>query len=224
MTSGDEEILAGLPRLLEIEYRELASLTPYELNAKAHSPDQIADLAQSITDNGWTQPIVIEPNGTIIAGHGRRLAAEQLGLSHVPCAIYSGDATQARAYRLFDNRSNESPWVLDNLRLDMKQAKELGASIASMGFQVPGINRFIEGGRLASDMFGERFISTAVTTRRDKPVQDEGDTRVYFEFDEPAARVVSEALRRAMPEGADDSMAIRSQALVAVCQAYLDSQ
>ncbi|MCV5918272.1 ParB N-terminal domain-containing protein, partial [Escherichia coli] len=65
---------------LAVELRPLDWLKPYERNAKLHPPDQVRRLAATIRAHGWDQPIVVEPDGTIIKGHGRRLAAIELGL------------------------------------------------------------------------------------------------------------------------------------------------
>jgi len=88
------------PQLKPIDW-----LKPYALNAKIHTPDQINKIAESIKRFKWNTAIVAEADGTIIAGHGRRLAAIQLGHTHVP-VIVRDDLSQeeARALRLADNR------------------------------------------------------------------------------------------------------------------------
>ena len=78
---------------------------PYELNAKIHDEKQIERIAKSIKEFGWDQPIVVDKNGVIIKGHGRRLAAIHLGLKTVPVLIRDDlDEEQVRAARLADNR------------------------------------------------------------------------------------------------------------------------
>ena len=90
---------------LKIESRDLASIHPYELNAKIHTDEQIKRVAKSISEFGWDQPIVVDANGVIIKGHGRRLAAIQLGLTHVPVLVRDDlDADKVKAARLADNR------------------------------------------------------------------------------------------------------------------------
>ena len=78
---------------------------PYELNAKIHDPKQVERIAKSISEFGWDQPIVVDADGIIIKGHGRRLAAIKLGLDKVPVWVRD-DLTpdQVRASRLADNR------------------------------------------------------------------------------------------------------------------------
>lgn len=83
-------------------------LVPYAMNSKKHDPKQVAKIAASITKHGWTTRIIVEPDGTIIAGHGRRLAAIDLMQEKVPVTVLNGiSKEQARALRLIDNKTNE---------------------------------------------------------------------------------------------------------------------
>ena len=101
---------------MKVENRNLADLTPYAGNAKKHDSTQIANVAESIRQFGFVQPIVIDRNGVIVIGHCRALAAEKLGMQEVPCVCVD-DLTpeQVNALRIVDNKSNESPWDFDIL-------------------------------------------------------------------------------------------------------------
>ena len=68
----------------------MADLTPYARNSRTHSDEQVAQIAASIKEWGWTVPVLIEPDGGIIAGHGRVMAAQRLGITEVPCMIADG--------------------------------------------------------------------------------------------------------------------------------------
>ncbi|MDP3960096.1 MAG: ParB/Srx family N-terminal domain-containing protein, partial [Pseudorhodobacter sp.] len=94
-----------------IEHWPLAKLQPYARNAKTHGADQVAKIAASMAEFGWTVPCLVAEDGELIAGHGRVLAATQLGLTEAP-VIVLGHLTEAqrRAYRIADNRLTESPW------------------------------------------------------------------------------------------------------------------
>jgi ParB-like chromosome segregation protein Spo0J len=94
-----------------IETWPLARLQPYAKNAKLHGPDQVAKIAASMAEFGWTVPCLVGEDGELIAGHGRVLAATQLGLTEAP-VIVLGHLTEAqrRAYRIADNRLAEGPW------------------------------------------------------------------------------------------------------------------
>ena len=101
---------------MKVANRNLAELTPYAGNAKKHDSTQIANVAESIKQFGFVQPIVIDRNGVIVIGHCRALAAKKLGMQEVPCVCVD-DLTpeQVNALRIVDNKSNESPWDLDIL-------------------------------------------------------------------------------------------------------------
>ena len=101
---------------MKVANKNLAELTPYAGNAKKHDSTQIANVAESIRQFGFVQPIVIDRDGVIVIGHCRALAAEKLGMKEVPCVCVD-DLTpeQVNALRIVDNKSNESEWDLDIL-------------------------------------------------------------------------------------------------------------
>ena len=101
---------------MNIESRMLADIVPYEKNAKKHDNRQINNVAESIKQYGFVQPIVIDRDGVIVIGHCRALAAKKLGMKEVPCVCVD-DLTpeQVNALRLVDNKSNESDWDFDLL-------------------------------------------------------------------------------------------------------------
>ena len=101
---------------MKVVNKNLADLTPYAGNAKKHDSTQIANVAESIRQFGFVQPIVIDRDGVIVIGHCRALAAKKLGMKEVPCVCVD-DLTpeQVNALRIVDNKSNESPWDFDIL-------------------------------------------------------------------------------------------------------------
>ena len=101
---------------MKVANRNLTELTPYAKNAKKHDSTQIANVAESIRQFGFVQPIVIDRNGVIVIGHCRALAAKKLGMQEVPCVCVD-DLTpeQVNALRIVDNKSNESEWDFDLL-------------------------------------------------------------------------------------------------------------
>lgn len=105
---------------IKIELWDIDKLVPYERNVKRHPPEQIDKIVKSITDSGWDQPIVVDADGVIIKGHGRRLAALKLGLKKVPVVVRS-DLTpdQVRAARLSDNRVGISDLDTELLRVEL---------------------------------------------------------------------------------------------------------
>lgn len=112
---------------MNIKEISTSKLIPYERNAKIHTPDQIENIANSIKQFGWKQPIVIDKGGIVVVGHGRLMAAKKLKLKTVPCVIADDlSAEEIKAYRIADNKINESEWdfnvlqsELDGISIDM---------------------------------------------------------------------------------------------------------
>ncbi len=101
---------------MNIIMKSLGEITPYEKNAKKHDETQINNVAESIRQYGFVQPIVIDKEGVIVIGHCRALAAKKLGMDKVPCVCVD-DLTpeQVDALRVVDNKTNESEWDYDIL-------------------------------------------------------------------------------------------------------------
>ncbi len=101
---------------MEVIMRKTAELVPYEKNTKKHDKTQIDNVAESIKQYGFVQPVVIDENDIIVIGHCRVLAAKKLKLKEVPCVCVD-DLTpeQVQALRIVDNKSNESEWDFDFL-------------------------------------------------------------------------------------------------------------
>lgn len=94
-----------------IVYKSIKDLKPYKKNAKKHPKEQVEQIANSIKEFGFTQPVLIDKNNCVVAGHGRILGAKKAGLKEVP-TLCLDDLTpeQIKAYRLADNKLNESEW------------------------------------------------------------------------------------------------------------------
>jgi ParB-like chromosome segregation protein Spo0J len=131
----------------KVERRPLAGLIPYARNARTHSEAQIAAIAASIREWGWTMPLLIKPDGELIAGHGRVLAAELLKLTEVPVMVAKGwSATKVRAYRLADNKlALLSGWDEEMLGLELADLREFGIDLGLTGFSAADIDSLIAG-------------------------------------------------------------------------------
>lgn len=132
----------------KIERRKVGGLIPYARNSRTHSEAQVAQIAASIKEWGWTTPVLIEPNGGIIAGHGRVMAAQKLGIEEVPCIVATGwtDA-QRRAYVIADNRLPElAGWDQEMLALELGELGELDFDLSLTG---------LDGGELCAAMDSE---------------------------------------------------------------------
>lgn len=129
----------------QIETLDINSLIPYARNARTHSEAQIAQIAGSIKEFGFTNPILIDKDNGIIAGHGRVAAARKLNLSQVPCIrLEHLSETQRKAYILADNRiALNSGWEADLLSVEMAELKDLGINLESLGFDSDEIDALL---------------------------------------------------------------------------------
>ena len=130
--------------------KKLSDIQPYQKNAKKHDERQIKNVAESIKQYGFVQPIVIDKDGIIVIGHCRALAAKKLGIKEVPCVCVD-DLTpeQVDALRLVDNKSNESEWDFDLLK---EELPELDLSAFDFDWDLPSDNDKEEHAKL-SDTF-----------------------------------------------------------------------
>ena len=121
---------------LQINYKSTENLIPYANNSRTHSDDQINQVASSIKEFGFTNPVLIDEQGGIIAGHGRVMAAKKLGLSEVPTITLEGlTKAQVKAYVIADNQlALNSGWELDVLKLEVESLGEMDFDISLLGF------------------------------------------------------------------------------------------
>ena len=117
------------------------TLVPYVNNANIHSDKQITMLASSIREFGFLNPILIDKDKNVLAGHGRILAAQKLGLTDVPCVYVEGlSEAQRKAYILADNRLAEfSEWDMELVNGELAGLDELGFDVDLTGFKLPEI-------------------------------------------------------------------------------------
>jgi DNA modification methylase len=121
---------------LQISYKSTENLIPYANNSRTHSDDQINQVASSIKEFGFTNPVLIDEQGGIIAGHGRVMAAKKLGLAEVPTITLEGlTKAQVKAYVIADNQlALNSGWDVDTLKLEIETLQELEFDIDLLGF------------------------------------------------------------------------------------------
>lgn len=114
--------------------QEITTIKPYEKNAKKHPKKQIKQVADSIKEFGFNQPIVVDKNNVVIVGHGRLEAAKLLNLKEVPVLRVDLTDVQAKAYRLADNKLNESEWETNLVIDELKELNLQGFDIELTGF------------------------------------------------------------------------------------------
>jgi DNA modification methylase len=127
---------------LRIEHRPIGKLVPYARNARTHSEAQVGLIAGSIREYGFTNPVLVDGAGGIIAGHGRVLAARQLGLETVPVIELAHlSEAQKRAYVLADNRlAEQAGWDPELLAIELADLQDLGVDPLSLGFEAAEID------------------------------------------------------------------------------------
>ena len=120
---------------MEIIQKKVAEMIPYAKNTKKHDKKQIANVAESIRQYGFVQPVVVDKDGVIVIGHCRVLGAKKLGMKEGPCVCVD-DLTpeQVNALRIVDNKSNESEWHMDFLAEELKEL-DLSAFDFDFGLQ-----------------------------------------------------------------------------------------
>jgi ParB-like chromosome segregation protein Spo0J len=134
--------------VLTIEYRPLAGLIPYARNSRTHSDGQVAQIAASIKEFGFTNPVLVDADGGLIAGHGRVLAARKLGLADVPCiALGYLTAAQRKAYVIADNRlALNAGWDEAMLKLELGDLQGDGFDLELLGFTGDELQALLTGG------------------------------------------------------------------------------
>ena len=135
----------------KVERRKVKDLAPYAKNARVHSEEQIDQIAHAIEQWGWTVPCLVDEKGGLIAGHGRVLAAKQLGLDEVPVVVARGwSAAQKRAYVLADHKLTENGgWDDDLLKVEIGELQGEGFDLTLTGFSMDEIGGLL--GETASD-------------------------------------------------------------------------
>lgn len=120
----------------QIEYVATNKLTPYARNSRTHSPQQVKQIAASIKEFGFTNPVLIDEANGIIAGHGRVMAAEHLQLNEVPCIrLEYLTETQKKAYVIADNKlAMLSEWDEQLLSLELNELNSNSYDLSLLGF------------------------------------------------------------------------------------------
>lgn len=138
---------------LKTEFRKTSALIPYLNNARTHSKAQVAQIAASIKEFGWTQPVVVDSKDMILAGHGRLLAARELGIEEVPVVCAEGlTEAQKKAYILADNRiAMSSAWDIDLLSTEMSFLDGEGFESSLTGFSQKEIESILAGELIEQD-------------------------------------------------------------------------
>lgn len=130
---------------LKIEYRKVSELLPYARNARTHSDAQVSQLAASIKEFGFNNPVAIDADGMILCGHGRVMAAQKLGMTEIPTVCLSHlSATQKKAYILADNKlALNAGWDNDMLKVELEDLKFSNFDLDLVGFSTEELDEIM---------------------------------------------------------------------------------
>ena len=131
---------------MQIKTVPVEKLIPYVRNSRTHSDGQVAQIAASIKEFGWTNPILVDGESGVIAGHGRLLAARKLGQKEVPVIeLAHMTESQKRAYVIADNQlAMNAGWDTTLLSLELADLKEVGFDLEILGFKPEDLKTFTE--------------------------------------------------------------------------------
>lgn len=136
---------------------EIEKLKPYKNNARTHSDEQIEKIAKSMKEFGFINPVLVDGNLNVIAGHGRILGAKKLGMKEVPC-LFIEDLTeeQKRAYIIADNRlAEDAGWDKELLKIELEDLKNMNFDITLTGFELEDFDFSMDETEVIEDEFDE---------------------------------------------------------------------
>lgn len=148
-------------RQLTVTYKRVDELIPYVNNARTHSDEQVTQIASSIKEFGFNNPILTDGENGVIAGHGRLLAAKKLGLETVPTIELSGlSEAQKKAYILADNKiALNSGWDEELLKIELDDLQIQGIDLETVGFSDEELQNIIP------PLFSQRILTMTKSTR-----------------------------------------------------------
>ena len=168
----------SLPLADTVERWPLDRLIPYARNARTHSEEQVAQIAASIVEFGWTNPILVDAEGVVVAGHGRLQAARRLGLDAVPVVVLGHLTTaQRRAYVIADNKlALNAGWNEELLAAELHALNGEGFDLALTGFSDAELDALMAplAGEREADYGGQDAADETPAPPR-QPVMQSGD-------------------------------------------------
>ena len=129
----------------QVTMKPVAELLPYQNNPRTHTRDQIAKVVRSIREFGWTNPILLDRDGMVVAGHARLEAAKSIGLTEVPTICLSHlSSAQVRAYVIADNQlALDASWDEELLRLELGALRGMDFDLSLTGLDSMDIDRML---------------------------------------------------------------------------------
>lgn len=197
---------------LQVEQRSVAELIPYASNSRTHSDAQVAQIAASIKEFGWTNPILVDGDDSIIAGHGRLLAARKLGMKEVPVIVLDHlTKAQQRALVIADNQlALNAGWDMEMLENEVRSLDDDDYALSILGFSDDDLARFL-----------------AEVSEVELPFLADGDKEPFqqmtFTLHDEQAEQVKSAIEAAKGMGPFDSPNENSNgnAIARICETFL---
>lgn len=219
----------NLQIMLKTENRSPESLVPYERNAKVHTPEQIQKIAGAIHRFGFLVPIVVDREGVIVAGHGRREAALSLGLKSVPVVVADHlTDDEIKAARLADNRIAEAPWDESLLRFELQSLKLQDFKLELTGFDGTQLDALLKDIPVPGLPTLKPDVPPAPVETTDLPKLDDSTEKpvmeqMTFTLHRDQANVLREALEMAKPLAEETELNKNSNgnALAFICEQWL---
>jgi hypothetical protein len=169
----------------QIEYVSVNELIPYANNSRTHSAAQIAQIAASIKEFGWTKPILTDGEYGVIAGHGRLLAARKLGYEEVPTIELKGmTEAQKKAYIIADNKlALNAEWDEEILKVEIEALKEEGFDIDFLGFDNKELEELFDVSETSANAYTQKAEAPTYEPSDLKPnIKDLYDDSKAFEI------------------------------------------
>ena len=171
---------------MDIINKKISDLNPYENNSRTHSEEQITQIINSIKQFGFTNPILIDQDNNIIAGHGRLIAVKQMEWEEVPCiAVSNLTQNQLKALNFADNQiALNAGWDLAKLTTEIKGLKEDNFDLTSLGFNNLELSNFLD-----DNFFDSKFNQEVIADQTNNFIiqyniifDDNEQQQIWFEF------------------------------------------
>lgn len=156
---------------MKIEQRKVESLIPYINNSRKHSDEQVSQIAASIKEFGWTNPILVDGDNGIIAGHGRLMAARKLGMDKIPVIELAHlSEAQRKALVIADNKlALNAEWDQDLLKLELQDLQEMSFDLNLLGFDENEINEFFDNNEEIENPYSDKVVAPTYEPSEEKP-------------------------------------------------------
>lgn len=212
-----------MTKQIQVIYKSVDSLIPYINNSRTHTEEQIGQIAASIKEFGWTNPILLDGDNGIIAGHGRLRAAIKLSIAKVPCINLAHlTENQKKAYVIADNKiALNSGWDIQILTLELDALRDADIDLGLMGFSEADLSRIADDQDLAklNNMVdgADEEEEEAHDGDSEKPDSELFPLSVMLEHEQ--RDTVFKALKKAKNENYLDTS---GQALWVICKEYIN--